>query len=142
MEPFQFQTESKINRICKGRQRGGGDSHLSIQSISQGNCKRERCCKSNSKSGTDYTGSAFNQLFVSQRNGESAYLAKPSFLRSDMQNNYNEGPVSYSADGKKVVFCRNNFMFKGFVDVGLYWSCFLISLLLFFHISIYRTIIE
>ncbi len=66
--------------------------------------------KSSSKSGTDYTGSAFNQLFISQRNGESGYLAKPSFLRSDMQNNYNEGPISYSADGNKVVFCRNNFI--------------------------------
>jgi cell division septation protein DedD len=64
----------------------------------------------NSKSSTDWSGSAYNQLFVSQRNPEDGSLQKPAFLRNDLQNSYNEGPVSFSADGKKVAFCRNNFI--------------------------------
>lgn len=66
--------------------------------------------KTSSKTGMDYTGSAFNQLYLTQRNPETGYLQKPSFLRSDLQNNYNEGPVSFSADGRRVAFCRNNFI--------------------------------
>lgn len=66
--------------------------------------------KTQSQSATDWSGSANNQLFVTQRNPENGYLQKPAFLRSDLQNNYNEGPVSYSADGKRVAFCRNNFI--------------------------------
>lgn len=64
----------------------------------------------NSKSSTDWSGSAYNQLFVTQRNPETGMLQKPSFLRSDLQNSYNEAPVSFSSDGKKVAFCRNNFI--------------------------------
>jgi cell division septation protein DedD/tetratricopeptide (TPR) repeat protein len=63
-----------------------------------------------SKSASDWSGSAYNQLFVTQRNQETGMLQKPVFLRSDLQNAYNEGPVSYTADGKKVAFCRNNFI--------------------------------
>jgi SPOR domain/Tetratricopeptide repeat/WD40-like Beta Propeller Repeat len=66
--------------------------------------------KNTGKNGADYAGSAFNQLFVTQRNPETGYLQKPSFLKSDLQNVYNEGPVSFSADGRKVAFCRNNFI--------------------------------
>ncbi len=66
--------------------------------------------KSQPQSSTDWSGSAYNQLFVTQRNPENGYLQKPAFLRADLQNNYNEGPVSYSADGKRVAFCRNNFI--------------------------------
>lgn len=66
--------------------------------------------KTQSKSSSDWTGSSYNQLFVTQRNPENGALQKPDFLRNDLQNNYNEGPVSFSADGKKVAFCRNNFV--------------------------------
>lgn len=66
--------------------------------------------KSQSQSSSDWSGSAYNQLFVTQRNPENGYLQKPAFLRADLQNVYNEGPVSYSADGKRVAFCRNNFI--------------------------------
>ena len=63
-----------------------------------------------SKSSSDWSGAAYNQLFITQRNPEGLYLQKPQFLRSDLQNAYNEGPVSFSADGKRVAFCRNNFI--------------------------------
>lgn len=66
--------------------------------------------KSQSKSSSDWSGSAYNQLFVTQRNPENGALQKPAFFRADLQNNYNEGPVSFSGDGKKVAFCRNNFV--------------------------------
>lgn len=66
--------------------------------------------RSNAKNANDWSGSAFNQLFVTQRNPETGYLQKPNFLRSDLQNSYNEGPVTYSADGKMVFFCRNNYI--------------------------------
>ncbi|MFN4080307.1 MAG: carboxypeptidase regulatory-like domain-containing protein [Saprospiraceae bacterium] len=66
--------------------------------------------RSNAKNTNDWSGSAFNQLFVTQRNPETGYLQKPSFLRSDLQNAYNEGPVAYSSDGNMVFFCRNNFI--------------------------------
>ena len=63
-----------------------------------------------SKTSSDWSGAAYNQLYVTQRNPEGTYLQKPQFLRSDLQNAYNEGPVSFSADGRKVAFCRNNFI--------------------------------
>lgn len=61
------------------------------------------------KTSTDWTGSAYNQLFVTQR-GPDGYLQTPTFLRDDLQNNFNDGPVSFSADGRRVAFCRNNFI--------------------------------
>jgi cell division septation protein DedD/tetratricopeptide (TPR) repeat protein len=66
--------------------------------------------KVQSKTNADWSGSAYNQLFVTQRNPETGFLQKPLFLHTDLQNSYNEGPVSYSADGKRVAFCRNNFI--------------------------------
>lgn len=56
----------------------------------------------------NWNGKKFNQLFVStfDANGDPR---KPSFLKSDLKNNYNEGPVSFSANGKWVAYCRNNF---------------------------------
>lgn len=66
--------------------------------------------KAQPKSASDWSGGAYNQLFVTQRSAETGFLQKPTFLRSDLQNTFNEGPVSFSADGKKVAFCRNNFI--------------------------------
>ncbi|MEO6760554.1 MAG: tetratricopeptide repeat protein, partial [Saprospiraceae bacterium] len=63
-----------------------------------------------SKTSSDWSGAAYNQLYVTQRNPDGSYLQKPQFLRSDLQNAYNEGPVSFSSDGKRVAFCRNNFI--------------------------------
>jgi cell division septation protein DedD len=66
--------------------------------------------RNNNKTTNDWAGSANNQLFITQRTGEGGMLEKPAFLRTDLQNAYNEGPVSFSADGRKVAFCRNNFI--------------------------------
>ncbi len=65
--------------------------------------------KVDKKSASDWTGDAFNQLFLSSRDAKGM-LGKPAFLKSDLENNFNEGPVSFSADGEKVAFCRNNFV--------------------------------
>ncbi|MFN0174806.1 MAG: tetratricopeptide repeat protein [Saprospiraceae bacterium] len=62
------------------------------------------------KTAADPQGGNTNYLFVSQRNPESDLLQKPSFLRADIQNNRNEGPVSFSANGRRVAFCRNKFI--------------------------------
>lgn len=66
--------------------------------------------KTAARTNADWAGSAFNQLYVTQRNPGDNYLQNPAFLRSDLQNNFNEGPVSFSGDGRRVVFCRNNFI--------------------------------
>ncbi len=65
--------------------------------------------KTDKKSASDWTGDAFNQLFVSSRDAKG-FLGKPSFLKSDLENNFNEGPVSFSADGERLAFSRNNFV--------------------------------
>ncbi|MFN0036845.1 MAG: SPOR domain-containing protein [Saprospiraceae bacterium] len=62
------------------------------------------------KPAADPQGGNTNYLFVSQRNPESDLLQKPSFLRSDVQNNRNEGPVSFSSNGRRVAFSRNKFI--------------------------------
>ncbi len=52
-----------------------------------------------------------NYLFFS-RLGDDETMTKPKFLRSWLRDNNgeNEGPVSYSADGKWVAFVKNNFI--------------------------------
>ncbi len=59
---------------------------------------------------TDSPSGSQNYLLVSQRNPESNLLQKPQVLRSELQNTRNEGPASFSADGRRVAFCRNNFI--------------------------------
>jgi Carboxypeptidase regulatory-like domain/WD40-like Beta Propeller Repeat/Tetratricopeptide repeat len=55
----------------------------------------------------DWTGSSKNQLFVSPLINNPNN--KISFYKSDLKNIYNESHPSFSADGKMVVFMRNNF---------------------------------
>lgn len=83
--------------------------------------------KTQSKTNSDWAGSAFNQLFVTQRSTDNGFLQKPNFLRSDLQNSYNEGPVSYSSDGARVAFCRNNFIdgTRQIADRGLNMSLYI-----------------
>ncbi len=66
--------------------------------------------KTAARTTSDWTGSAYNQLYVTERNAAGTYLQNPAFLRSDLQSNLNEGPVSFSGDGRRVAFCRNNFI--------------------------------
>ena len=58
---------------------------------------------------SDWTGSANNQLFIASKDQNGA-LTRPEFLRSEIRNVFNEGPVSFSADGKWVVITKNNFV--------------------------------
>ena len=61
------------------------------------------------KSSSNWTGKAKNQLFITSRDN-NGYLEQPTFLRGNFRSNYNEGPVSYSANGKWVAFTKNNFV--------------------------------
>lgn len=65
--------------------------------------------RNDGKSNSNWTGGAKNQLFITSRDG-NGYLLQPTFLRGDYKNDYNEGPVSYSRDGKWVAFTKNNFV--------------------------------
>ncbi len=76
-----------------------------VYSSSRNDLKRRTSTKSNS----DWTGSAHNQLFVTRR-GPDGYLQTPTFLRDDLENNFNDGPVSFSANKRRVAYCRNSFM--------------------------------
>ncbi len=74
-----------------------------IWSSNRTDMKRERDGGINN----DWTGSSKNQLFT------SPVINNPSnkigFYKSDLKNIYNESHPSFSADGKMVVFMRNNF---------------------------------
>lgn len=57
-----------------------------------------------------FDGKQGNQLF-SATIGSRGYLESPQFLRSNASaQDLNEGPVTYSADGRQVAFTRNNFV--------------------------------
>lgn len=57
-----------------------------------------------------FDGKQGNQLFVANI-GNRGYLESPVFLRSGATaQDFNEGPVSYSTDGRQVAFTRNNFV--------------------------------
>ena len=49
-----------------------------------------------------------NQLYITSMDNKG-FLRKPTLLQSDLQNNYNEGPVAFSKDGEWVVFTKNIF---------------------------------
>ena len=55
-----------------------------------------------------FSGSPNNQLYITSTDN-NGYLRTPTLLQSDLQNNYNEGPVAYSEDGEWVVFTKNIF---------------------------------
>lgn len=59
--------------------------------------------------GETWTGDAKNQLFISSTD-KNGYLTIPKFLRSDLSNQYNEGPLSFSGDGTIVAFTKNDFV--------------------------------
>lgn len=57
-----------------------------------------------------FDGKQGNQLFVANI-GNRGYLESPVFLRSNATaQDFNEGPVTYSSDGRQVAFTRNNFV--------------------------------
>lgn len=62
------------------------------------------------RSSTDWTGSALNQLFAARMNSETGALSSPIFFPSTVGESFNQGPLSFSADGRMVVFTKNNFV--------------------------------
>lgn len=62
------------------------------------------------QSSGSFDGKQGNQLFVANM-GNRGYLESPVFLRSNATaQDFNEGPVTYSRDGRQVAFTRNNFV--------------------------------
>lgn len=58
---------------------------------------------------SNWTGAANNQLFISSRDA-NGYLRVPNLLKSSLRAGYNEGPISYSPDGRWVAITKNNFV--------------------------------
>ncbi len=50
-----------------------------------------------------------NQLFVAGI-GRNGYLEAPYFLKSDLRNAFNDGPLTFSPDGRLVAYTKNNFV--------------------------------
>lgn len=65
--------------------------------------------RNDDKESSNWTGDAKNQMYITSTD-ENGYLRQPVFLRNDYKNEYNEGPVSYSGDGKWVAYTKNNFV--------------------------------
>ncbi len=58
--------------------------------------------------GNGWDNNISNKLYVSKRD-KNRYLTPPKLVRSAMAGAQNEGPVSYSKDGKWVAYTKNNF---------------------------------
>jgi len=73
----------------------------------------------------NFAGGHPSQLFITDRDG-SGFLRTPAFLHSDIKNQFNQAPISYSPDGKWVAYTVNNFtegtrqMPDGGMELGLY----------------------
>ncbi len=61
------------------------------------------------RSSANWSGKAKNQLFLANIGG-STYLESPVFLKSSTKGEFDEGPLTFSPDGRTVVFTRNNFV--------------------------------
>lgn len=61
------------------------------------------------RSSANWTGKANNQLFIANI-GPNGNLVSPIFLKNNIKNEFNEGPVSYAPDGRTVAFTKNNFV--------------------------------
>jgi len=66
----------------------------------------KRTSKKNQSKG--YSESPNNQLYITSMDNKG-FLRIPTLMQSDLVNNYNEGPVTFSKDGEWVVFTRNIF---------------------------------
>lgn len=62
------------------------------------------------RSSAGWTGKANNQLFLAAIN-DKQFLASPTFLKgTHISDAYNEGPLTFSPDGRMVVYTKNNFV--------------------------------
>lgn len=59
-------------------------------------------------SANNWSGATNNQLFSSPIEPTTGNIFNVSFFKNDLKNGYNESHLSYSTDGKFVVFMRNN----------------------------------
>ncbi len=70
---------------------------------------RQDIQQNNKTKQNNWEGGAKNQLFISSID-QNEFLGRPTYLRSNLKSNYNEGPISYSANGRIVAFTKNNFI--------------------------------
>lgn len=56
-----------------------------------------------------FQGKINNQLYMATI-GNRGYLESPVFLKSSVKNEFNEGPIAYTADGTTVAYTKNNFV--------------------------------
>ncbi|MEM8526228.1 MAG: carboxypeptidase regulatory-like domain-containing protein [Bacteroidota bacterium] len=61
-------------------------------------------------SGSNWTGKAKNQLFLSEYRPQSGTLEPVKILDQNNNNRFSVGPVSYSADGRMAAITHNNFI--------------------------------
>lgn len=62
-----------------------------------------------SKGGTDrWINDNFMELFYAEK-GDDGRLGKPRIFATELNTKYHEGPVSFSADQKRIYFTRNNY---------------------------------
>lgn len=71
--------------------------------------------RSSDKKNSSYIKNVGNQIYVAP-SGESIDESELNFLRPDFKEIYGLGPISYSEDGKKVAYTKNN-LFNGALSV-------------------------
>ncbi len=69
---------------------------------------RQDIQQANKVTENNWEGIAKNQLLISSID-QNDFLGRPSYLHAKLKANFNEGPVSYSANGRVVAFTKNNF---------------------------------
>lgn len=62
------------------------------------------------RSSSGWTGSASNQLFLANIDPVSGQLTSPTFFKPANQNAFNEGPLTFSSDGRTVLYTKNDFV--------------------------------
>lgn len=69
---------------------------------------RQDIQQKNKTTQNNWEGGVKNQLFISSID-QNNFLGRPAYLRSNLKSNFNEGPITYSSNGRVVAFTKNNF---------------------------------
>ncbi len=101
--PSQYQVS---NEFANTAESDFGPSFYNNQVIYSSS--RQDIERKNKTNQNNWEGGAKNQLFISSID-QNEFLGRPAYLRSNLKSNYNEGPISYSANGRVVAFTKNNF---------------------------------
>ncbi len=64
---------------------------------------------SDGSSSKDWTGAAYNQLFITQTDKNNK-LQNPELLLKNIKTEFNQGPVTYDEEGEEIIFAKNNFV--------------------------------